>query len=212
MKVEIWSDLACPYCFIGKRRLELALEKVDFAGDVEIIWRSFELAPEAPQQSPLSKIEHLAEKYDQPKKWAELLCLSLAEQGKEININFDFEQLKVTNTLDAHRLLQLAKTLNKSDVLKEQLLLAGFESGKLLADKHVLSECGVAAGIEKERCEQVLSSNEFLSEVREDEQMAQEIGISSVPFFIIDEAYGMEGAQPVEHIQKMLTDIHNGAI
>ena len=212
MTVEIGSDMACPYCFIGIRRFEMALDELDFDDDIEVVWRSFELDPDAEKQCSQSKVEHLAKKYDQPEKWAELLCLSLAEQGKQIGIEFDFENNKVTNTFDAHRLMQFAKTVNKANELKEQLLRACFQQGKLLADHQALLSCAENAGLAQEQVTQMLNSDEFSEQVIEDQKMAEEIGIGSAPFFIIDEAYGMEGAQPIEHIQKMLSDIHSGQI
>ena len=212
MKVEIWSDIACPYCYLGKRRFDLALQALPFKDDIEVIWRSFELDPAAKASYDESKFELLAQKYDQSEEWAKLLCESLTQQGKAIGVDFDFEHNKVTNTFDAHRLLQLAKSKGIAGKLKEQLLQEFFAKGAELANKQVLVNLAIESGLTQDDIEQVLSSDLFSSEVREDESMAAEIGIQSVPFFIIDEAYGMEGAQPVEHIQQMLTDAHSGAM
>ncbi len=212
MKIEIWSDIACPYCYLGKRRLDMAMQQLDFAADIEVVWRSFELDPNAKNSYEESKYELLAEKYDQSKEWAELLCESLTQQGSDIDVHFDFDNNKVTNTFDAHRLIQLAKTQNLSSELKEELLKQFFSQGKLISDRNVLLDVATKVGLAQEAVEQVLDSEDFAAQVREEEQMAQEIGIQSVPFFIIDEAYGMEGAQPVEHIKSMLTDIHQGKL
>lgn len=212
MKIEIWSDIACPYCYLGKRRLDMAIEALEFSADVELIWRSFELNPNAQLSYSKTKYELLAEKYDQSPEWAKLLCESLSAQGQEIGIEFDFDNNKVTNTFDAHRLLQLAKTYNLSCQLKEELLQQFFSQGKLISDRHVLLNAAIKVGLAQEAVEQVLDSDKFAAEVREEQQMAQEIGIQAVPFFIIDEAYGMEGAQPVDHIKSMLTDIHQGKL
>jgi len=212
MKIEIWSDIACPYCYLGKRRLDLALQELAFSNEVEIVWRSFELDPNAEKSYQESKYDLLAEKYDQSKEWAELLCESLTQQGKEIDVHFDFDNNKVTNTFDAHRLIQMAKTQSLSSELKEELLKQFFSQGKLISDRSVLLEAAAQVGLSRELVEQVLDSEEFAAQVREEEQMAAEIGIQSVPFFIIDEAYGMEGAQPVEHIKTMLTDIYQGKL
>lgn len=190
----------------------MALADLDFSDQVEVIWRSFELDPNADKQYQISKAEHLAEKYDQPQKWAELLCLSLAEQGSELGIQFDFDNNQVTNTFDAHRLLQFAKTFGKDNELKEQMLSACFEKSELLADHSILLLCATKAGLDESLAAQVLNGENFSAEVRDDQKMAEEIGIASVPFFIIDEAYGMEGAQPIEHIKKMLSDVHSGQI
>lgn len=212
MKVEIWSDIACPYCFLGKKRFDIALQQLPFKDDVEVVWRSFELDPNAKEAYKESKYELLAEKYDQSEEWAKLLCESLTEQGKEIGIEFNFDTNKVTNTFDAHRLLQLAKEHGLADSLKEKLLTEFFSHGALLADHQTLTDIAIASGLTEQQVSQVLSSQQFGEAVREDESIAAEIGIQSVPFFIIDEAYGMEGAQPVEHIQKMLSDIHSGSL
>ena len=212
MKIEIWSDIACPYCYLGKRRLDMAMEELAFSDEIEVVWRSFELDPNAKTSYQESKYELLAEKYDQSKEWAELLCESLTAQGKEIGVEFDFDNNKVTNTFDAHRLIQLAKEQGLSSELKEELLKQFFSNGKLLSDQTVLKEAAMSVGLSSDAVEQVFNSEDFGADVREEEQMAQEIGIQSVPFFIIDEAYGMEGAQPVEHIKTMLTDIHQGTL
>ena len=208
MKVEIWSDFTCPYCYLGKRRLERALSELPFADEVEVEWLSFEINPETLGTSEKTKVEHLADKYDQPEKWAELLCLSLTEQGQEIDIKFDFANNKVSNTYDAHRLLQLAKSQNKADELNEQLLFACFTEGKSLADHKVLIDCSEKVGLNSEEVNNLLADSTFSDEVTQDKTLASEIGIQSAPFFIIDEAFGMEGAQPVEHIKKMLTDVY----
>lgn len=197
MKIEIWSDIACPYCYLGKRRLDMAMKELTFADDIEVVWRSFELDPNAQKSYQESKYELLAEKYDQSKEWAELLCESLTAQGKEIGVDFDFDNNQVTNTFDAHRLLQLAKAQGIGSELKEELLKQFFSNGKLISDQEVLLEVALAVGLEKGAVEQMLNSDNYASQVREEEQMAAEIGIQSVPFFIIDEAFGMEGAHPL---------------
>lgn len=212
MKIEIWSDVACPYCYLGKRRLDMAMKELTFASEIEVIWRSFELDPNAQKPCQGSKYEQLAEKYDQSKEWAELLCESLTAQGKEIGVDFDFDNNKVTNTFDAHRLIQLAKSQGVGSELKEELLKQFFSNGKLISDQSVLLNIALDVGLDKDSVEQLFNSDDYSADVREEEQMAAEIGIQSVPFFIIDEAFGMEGAQPVEHIKSMLTDIHQGKL
>ena len=212
MKIEIWSDIACPYCYLGKRRLDMALRALDFADEIELVWRSFELDPNAELNYQQNKYELLAEKYDQSKEWAELLCESLTQQGKEIGVDFDFDKNQVTNTFDAHRVLQLAKKHGLSNECKEALLTVFFTEGKLVSDHSVLQQVARQVGLPSDEVDVLLSSEEYTEQVREEEQMAAEIGIQSVPFFIIDEAFGMEGAQPVEHIKSMLMDIHLGKL
>ena len=134
MKIEIWSDIACPYCYLGKRKLDMAMKELAFANDIEVIWRSFELDPNAKPSYQESKYELLAEKYDQSKEWAELLCESLTQQGKEIGVEFDFDSNQVTNTFDAHRLIQLAKSQGLASEVTEELLQQFFSQGKLISD------------------------------------------------------------------------------
>ena len=212
MKVEIWSDIACPYCYIGKRRFEMALEKFDGKDDVEIIWRSFELDPKAELSYQETKYELLAKKYDQPVKWAELLCDDMTKQGAEIGLNLDFDINKPTNTFNAQRLIHLAAELGKEQEVQELLFERFFAKGALISQSSILLEIAKDAGIDVSKAEQVLNSDVYSEQVKEDEALAAELGIQSVPFFIIDEAYGMEGAQPVEHILTMLENVSNGAI
>lgn len=212
MKVEIWSDIACPYCYIGKRRFEMALEKFDGKDDVEIIWRSFELDPNAELSYQENKYELLAKKYDQPLKWAELACDDMAKQGAEIGLTLDFDINKPTNTFNAQRLIHLASEIGKEQEVQNLLFESFFSKGELISQKDILLTIAANAGIDKSKAEQVLNSDVYSDRVKEDEALAAELGIQSVPFFIIDEAYGMEGAQPVEHILTMLENVSTGAI
>jgi predicted DsbA family dithiol-disulfide isomerase len=212
MKVEIWSDIACPYCYIGKRRFEMALEKFDGRDDVEIIWRSFELDPNAELSYQENKYELLAKKYDQPLKWAELACDDMAKQGAEIGLTFDFDINKPTNTFNAQRLIHLATESGKEQEVQNLLFESFFAKGELISQNDILLNIAANAGIDKTKAEQLLNSDVYSDQVKEDEALATELGIESVPFFIIDEAYGMEGAQPVDHILTMLENVSNGAI
>ncbi|MBU2917212.1 DsbA family oxidoreductase [Psychrosphaera sp. F3M07] len=212
MKVEIWSDIACPYCYIGKRRFEMALEKFDGKENVEVIWRSFELDPNAELTYQENKYELLAKKYDQPLKWAELACDDMAKQGAEIGLNFDFDNNKPTNTFNAQRLIHLASESGKEQEVQNLLFESFFSKGELISKSDILLTIAAKAGLDKDKAEQVLNSDGYSAQVKEDEALAKELGIQSVPFFIIDEAYGMEGAQPVEHILTMLENVSNGVI
>ena len=212
MKVEIWSDIACPYCYIGKRRFEMALEKFDGKENVEVIWRSFELDPNAELTYQENKYEVLAKKYDQPLKGAEIACDDMAKQGAEIGLNFDFDNNKPTNTFNAQRLIHLASESGKEQEVQNLLFESFFSKGELISKSDILLTIAAKAGLDKDKAEQVLNSDGYSAQVKEDEALAKELGIQSVPFFIIDEAYGMEGAQPVEHILTMLENVSNGVI
>lgn len=212
MKVEMWSDVACPYCYIGKRRFELALEQFEQKDDVEVIWRSFELDPDAKLTYEENKYQLLAEKYDQPLKWAELACDDMTKQGAEIGLKFNFDINKPTNTFNAQRLIHLATESGKQQEVQDLLFERFFSKGELISESSILLEIARDAGMDVSKVEQALTTDVYSSQVREDEALAKELGIQSVPFFIIDEAYGMEGAQPVEHILQMLENVSSGAL
>lgn len=212
MKVEMWSDVACPYCYIGKRRFEMALEQFEQKDDVEVIWRSFELDPEAKLTYEENKYQLLAEKYDQPLKWAELACDDMTKQGAEIGLKFNFDINQPTNTFNAQRLIHLATESGKQQEVQDLLFDRFFSKGDLISENSILLEIASEAGLDVNKVEQALNSDVYSSQVREDEALAEELGIQSVPFFIIDEAYGMEGAQPVDHILTMLENVSNGAL
>lgn len=212
MKVEIWSDPMCPYCYLGKKRFELALADLDFADEIDIVWRAFELNPNAKDKYSESKFELLAQKYDQSEEWAKLLGESLAQQSQEIGINIDLTRNQVANTHTAHRLLKLAKQQGVETELLELLFKACFSDGQCLSDSQVLLSLASQVGMKADEVQQMLDSNNYEDEVSEDQAIASEIGIQSVPFFIIDEAIGMEGAQPIDHIKQMLTNVKQGAI
>lgn len=207
MKIEIWSDIACPYCFIGKRQLDKALSELPFVNDIEVIWRSFELDNSIAEVPNKSKYELLAGKYDQPLKWAELLCEQMVEQGKELGINFDFDSNKVTNTHTMHRLLKFAQQYGKANELKEAFFQHFFEAGAELWHQQKLVDIAIEVGLDAVLTQQVIDGSEYEQQVQFEQQEAKEIGISAVPFFIINDSIGMEGAQPVEHLKKMLTDV-----
>ncbi len=212
MKVEIWSDIACPYCYIGKRRFEMALEKFDKRDDVEVIWRSFELDPDAKLQYQQNKYQLLAEKYDQPLKWAELACDEMAKQGAEIGLTFNFDINQPTNTFNAQRLIHFARESGQQTKVQDLLFERFFSKGELISQNETLLDIAKTAGIDQQQAQQVIDSDLYTKQVREDEALAQELGIKSVPFFIIDEEYGMEGAQPVGHILDMLQNVSTGAL
>jgi predicted DsbA family dithiol-disulfide isomerase len=195
MKVEIWSDIACPYCYIGKRRFEMALEKFDGKENVEVIWRSFELDPNAELTYQENKYELLAKKYDQPLKWAELACDDMAKQGAEIGLNFDFDNNKPTNTFNAQRLIHLASESGKEQEVQNLLFESFFSKGELISKSDILLTIAAKAGLDKDKAEQVLNSDGYSAQVKEDEALAKELGI-----------------QPVEHILTMLENVSNGVI
>lgn len=196
MKIEIWSDVVCPWCYIGKRRLERALE--GFEQDVEVLWRSFELDPSAPTE-PLGKLdEHLAEKYGTTIERARGMMDQMARTGAEEGVVLDFDRAQRGNTLDAHRVIHLAATQGIQSEMKERLFRAYMTEGKAISDRDELALLAGEVGLDADEVRAMLETDAFVEDVRADELLARRIGVSGVPFFVIDGRFGVSGAQPAE--------------
>lgn len=198
MKVDIWSDVRCPFCYIGKRKFELALENFDHKDEVEIEWHSFELDPNAVTKPDVNATDYLAEIKGQTREWAEEMQDYVSKAASEVGLAFNLNNSVVANSFNAHRLIQYAKSQLLADEIEEQLFIAYFIEGKNIDDKTTLTAIGVAAGLEETALSAMLNSDAFTDEVRIDEKVAQQIGISGVPFFIIDQKLAVSGAQPPE--------------
>jgi predicted DsbA family dithiol-disulfide isomerase len=204
VKVEIWSDVLCPWCYLGKRRLESALARFEHAAEVEVVWRSFELDPGAPRVPELPPSEHLQQKYGWSAEqveasWERLRALGAAE-GLEMNMH----ATRRGNSLDAHRLLHLAHERGRQEELKERFLRAYFTESEAIGDPEVLGRLAVETGLDRDEVRDVLASDRYMEEVRADERTAQLLGINGVPFFVVGERYGISGAQPAELMQAAL--------
>ncbi|SMC94540.1 DsbA family oxidoreductase [Pedobacter nyackensis] len=198
MKVDIWSDVRCPFCYIGKRKFEMALAQFEHKDQVEIEWHSFELDPNAETLLDKSPYDYLAERYGKSREWAIGTHEQVAQTAAEVGLTFNFDQSIMANSFDAHRLIQLAKANGVSDQVEENLFKAHFTDGKNIADHGVLIEIAKASGLNVLETEVMLKSNDFTDEVRYDEKTAQNIGISGVPFFVINQKFGISGAQSPE--------------
>ena len=204
MKVEIWSDVVCPWCAIGKRRFERALSQFDHADQVEVVWRSFELDPTAPRSRDTDLVGHLAAKYGMSREQAVASQDRLTEMAEIEGLEFHFDQARPGNTFDAHRLLHLAADQGAQDALKERLFVAYFRDGQAIGEPDVLRSVAVAAGLDPVRVDEVLGSDTFAAEVRADEDEARALGVSGVPFFVIDRRYGVSGAQAPDLLLELL--------
>jgi predicted DsbA family dithiol-disulfide isomerase len=199
LKVDIWSDIACPWCYIGKRRFESALAKFESPESVEITWRSFELDPSAPAQQAdgCSFSERLARKYGMPAAQAEQRIGQVVSLAAAEGLPFDFEQIKPGNTFDAHRLLHLARKHDRGPALKERLLRAYLCEGVAIGVAQNLLPLVEQVGLDVDEAQGVLAGDMFAAEVRADQQEARALGVSGVPFFRLGR-YGVSGAQPAE--------------
>ncbi|HVB04827.1 MAG TPA: DsbA family oxidoreductase [Acidimicrobiales bacterium] len=198
MKVEIFSDVVCPWCAIGKARFEAALARFEHAAEVEVRFRSFELDPNAPRSSGVDSATHLANKYGMSREQAVASQQRLAEVAAEEGLEFHFDQTRRGNTFDAHRLLHLAGEVGVQGALKERLMRAYFADGEPIGERATLVRLGAEVGLSAEKSDEMLSGERYCAEVRADEQAARDLGINGVPFFVLDGRYGVSGAQSPE--------------
>jgi predicted DsbA family dithiol-disulfide isomerase len=194
MKIEIWSDVVCPWCYIGKRRLERALAEFEHADDVEVIWRSFQLNPDAPKKA-MPTLDYLNQRFG-PQAGA--MTARVAELGRGEGLDLDFAKSLTVNTLDAHRALHLAADQGLGDAAKERLLRAHFSEGADVSDHETLATLLGEVGVDPDQVRSVLASRQYATEVRDDFEEADRLGATGVPFFVIDRRYGISGAQPTE--------------
>lgn len=204
MRVEIWSDVVCPWCYVGKRRFEQALAGSTAQGDVEIHWRSFELDPSAPRERTGSYVERLAEKYGTDVPAAQAMIEGMTANAAAEGLDFRFDLARAGNTFDAHRLLHLAAEHGLQDALKERLLRATFTEGAPIGEVETLVGLGAEVGLDADEARAVLTGDRFAEQVRADEAQAVAYGISGVPFFVVDGRYGVSGAQPAEALREVL--------
>jgi len=207
MKIEIWSDVVCPFCYIGKRHLEKALEQLPEI-DAEITWKSFELDPNAPVNSELDIYDTLAKKYGHDREWAKQMNADMVQMAEKAGLKYDMDSVQPTNSFDAHQLIHLAKEFDKQDEMKEALLKAYFTEGKHIGDPEVLTDIAKTIGIDSEKALQTIENNTYSNKVMEDVEQAHRLGVQGVPFFYIDEKYGLSGAQPVEAFVEAFTKIN----
>jgi len=198
MKIEIWSDIMCPFCYIGKRRLESALKDFEFADNVQIEWKSFLLNPEMVTDPNKSTAQYLSETKGWSMNQTQQITQQVVDMAKEEGLTYYMDKTVVANAKNAHRLLQLAKTLEKGDTMKERLLQAYFTEGKNIDDRETLLQLALEVGLDKGRVEACLDSDEFLEKVEQDIYESRLIGVRGVPFFVLDRKYGISGAQPKE--------------
>jgi predicted DsbA family dithiol-disulfide isomerase len=206
LRVDVWSDIACPWCYVGKRRLERALSEFAERDAVHVEWRAFELDPAAPRApgTPTPYAARLARKYGASLPQAQAMIDRMVQVGAVDGIAFDFEAIRPGNTFDAHRVLHLARELGLQDELKERYLRGYLSEGRAIADHHVLVSLAAEVGIDSDRVAAVLASDDFAADVRADEEQARRHGIQGVPFFVVAERYGVSGAQPSELLVQVL--------
>ena len=204
MDVEIWSDIACPWCYIGKRRFEAALGQFEHRGDVNVTWRSFELDSAAPHERTGDRAERLAEKYGMTVEQAREAEQQLTGVAAGEGLPFRFDIARSGTTFDGHRLVHLAETHGLQDEMKERLLRAYFTEGELMSDHDTLVHLSAEVGLNEQEVRELLTGDSYADEVRADERTAGELGIRAVPTFVVDRKLGASGAQPPEALLDLL--------
>jgi predicted DsbA family dithiol-disulfide isomerase len=202
--VEIWSDVACPWCYVGKRRFETALAQFEHSDQVRVTWRSFELDPQAPHEREGDRAERLAEKYGMTVEQAREAEQRLTDVAAGEGLGFRFDLARSGSTFDAHRVVHLAEEHGLQDAMKERLLRAYFTEGELISDHDALTRMAVEVGVEEQAVRDTLAGDRYAEDVRDDERTAGELGISAVPTFVVDRSLGASGAQPPEQLLQLL--------
>lgn len=206
MDVEIWSDIACPWCYIGKRRFEAALARFEHSGDVNVTWRSFELDPAAPPEREGERAARLAEKYGMSVEQAREMERQMTETAAGEGLEFRFDIARSGTTFDAHRVVHLAAEHGLQDAMKERLLRAYFSEGELMSDREALIRLAGEVGLDMDEAREMLAGERFADEVRNDERMASAFGISAVPTFVVDRKLGVSGAHPPDSLLQLLDE------
>ena len=198
MKVDIWSDVRCPFCYIGKKKFEAALRKFPQRDKVKVNWRSFELDPHIETTHAVNVIDHLAAVKGISPAQAEGMHQYVTGVAREVGLDFNFEKSVVANSFNAHRLIQLAQKKGLAEKAEEELFKAQFIDGKNIHDKEILLKIGQTIGINEKEVEEMLNSDSFSREVKQDEIQARSLGINGVPFFLLDDKYAVSGAQSTD--------------
>ena len=214
MKINIWSDIRCPFCFVGKRKFEKALEKFPHAEQLEIIWHSFQLEPNLVTQTDINPYEYFAKAKGITVERAKAMHSGAEMAGKEAGIDFNFDDSKVANSFKGHLMIQLSKTKNLVNEMEEALFEAQFLKGQNIDDEETLINIAKSIGFSEEEAKNALQSDELAYLVKQDMQLAAQLGINAVPFFVINDKYGISGAQQpelfLEALEKTWTEFSNG--
>lgn len=200
MKVEVWSDVVCPFCYIGKRRFEAALQRFPEGDEVEVHWRSFELDPSVPPEQTEPLVDHLADKYGISHADAEAFQAQMTEMAAGEGLTFRLDRARPGNTFDAHRLIKLGGDRDREEAVAERLMAAYLTEGEPIGDPDTLVRLAAEAGLDRDEAAAVLDGDDYADAVRSDEAEARSLGIDGVPFFVLDRTYGIAGAQPSDKL------------
>lgn len=209
MRVDIWSDILCPFCYIGKRQFEGALAKFDQKDSVEIVWHSFQLDPSIENREDIDLYTYLADRKGQSREWSVNAHESVAEMAKNEGLDYNFGIAKISNSFDGHRVIQYAKTIGLADEVEERFFKAYFMEGALMSDHNTLKRLATEAGLNGIEVTRLLASENYNEEVNNDILEAQRIGINGVPFFLFDNKYGVSGARGIPVFSQALRQTYD---
>lgn len=198
MKIEIWSDVMCPFCYIGKRHFEEALSKFSDKEHIDIEWKSFQLDPTMPDVVEESQEDYLVKRKGMSRDQIQGMLQNVTAMGKEAGLDFNFDRSIMVNSQKAHQLIQFAKSKGLGNEIEERLFQAYFTEGKNVADQTTLTELGKEIGLDENELQVAFNDDKYLYQMKQDIQEAQNIGVRGVPFFVFDRKYGVSGAQPTE--------------
>ena len=198
LTVEIWSDVVCPFCYLGKRKFEEALDQFAYKDLIRVEWKSFQLNPGVKTDTTMSIYTYLSNSKGISEEVAKQMTAQITERGKEVGINYQFDETKVINTLNAHCLLHFAKEAGLQDEAKERLLKAYFTEAINVDDIQILLQLGAEIGLNREELESALKNKSYIQAVEEDMELSRRFGIGGVPFFVFDRKYAVSGAQETQ--------------
>ncbi len=207
MKVDIWSDVQCPWCYIGKRKFEAAAEQFD--GEVEITYHSFELAPDTPVDFEGTPAAYLSQRKGIPPAQAERMLDRVVGIAADVGLDYHYDDIHQTNTLKAHELLHFAKARGRQLDMKERLLAAYFVEGRHIGRIEELGDLAAEIGLDRTETVSALEAETYLADVRADVVLAGQYGIQGVPFFVFDGKYGVSGAQETQTFADVLEQVHS---
>jgi predicted DsbA family dithiol-disulfide isomerase len=216
MTVEIWSDVICPFCYIGKRRFESALAQLPQRDRIEVVWRSFQLQPDTQTDPTRNAVRHLAERKGWTLEFTRQAIADISSRARDVGLTFDYDRTVIANTFDAHRLAHYAAAEGKGDEMAEQLFHAYFTDGRNIADHAVLTALASHIGLPEDGVKRVLDSDQFAAEVGRDIDEASRFGINAVPCFVLDRKYAVSGAQDpailLQALQQSLAESTGNAV
>lgn len=196
MQIEIWSDVLCPFCYIGKRHFETALEQFEHRDNIEIIWKSYQLDPSKPEHTQDNYLNYLVKRKGMTEQQVKGMLANVTQMAKQAGLNYHLDQCVIVNSMKAHTLIQYAKTKALGDAAEERLFKAFFIEGKNIADLETLRQLATEIGLDVAEVDQAFTDHKYKAMVQQDIQEAQQIGVQGVPFFVLDRKYAISGAQP----------------